>query len=591
MLQNYRHIWALLDRPERFSFIGLVGVSIFMALLEMTGVAAIFPFLKLVGDPSLFSKNEVYAQVAKRLSITEPTQFTLIFGVLVLCVLIAGMVFRAVGSYFQTRFAMMRGRSISRRILADYLSKPYPWHLQRNTSVLSQTLLSEVDLVVQQAVLPSIMLLTNVTVALLIAGFLFLAQPAVALGATLMLGLVYGITLLVLRKPLQRAGSERVLHNEARFQKIAEIGGGIKEIKAAGQETVAIAGFRPSAKGMAEAHSSAIVLGQMPKFALEAVIYGGFVSLILISFASGGGTAQLMPLFGLFGMASLKLFPALQQIFADISLMRFSSNALSTLAANTPTAGSVWNVHEPNKQGFNQVIELKEVSFRFPGADAPAISNINLCIPARSTLGIVGGTGAGKSTMVDLLMGLLPASAGAVTLDGQALITERWQKSIGYVPQQIFLSDDSIAANIAFGVSEADIDLDAVQRAAKAARLDNFVLNELPDGYLTSVGEGGVRLSGGQRQRIGIARALYRNPDVLIFDEATSALDNRTEAAVMEAIDQLAGQKTIIMIAHRLDTVKNCDQIILLDHGQIVARGSYAELLQSSDRFKRLVNG
>lgn len=591
MLNNYRHVWRLLDRSERVSFAGLVAMSIFMALLEMSGVAAIFPFLKVVGDPSIIESNGLFSRLNDALGTPEPRQFTLIFGVLVLTVLVAGMSLRALGSYLQTRFAMMRGRSISRRILANYLKQEYLWHLQRNTNGLSQTLLSEVDLVVQQAILPAIMLLTNATVAALIVGLLFVAQPWIALGAVLVLGLVYGIVLLLLRAPLQRAGRDRVQHNERRFDTISGIGGAIKEIKVLGYERTVLSGFRPSALGMARAHTNAIVLGQLPKFALEAVIYGGFVALILFSFVSGGGMAQLMPLFGLFGMASLKLFPALQQIFADISLMRFSSDALVRLVKSVEEQERVSKQPRDNKQSLGHSIELKGVTFRFPQSDQPAINQLDATIAAKSTVGIVGGTGAGKSTLVDIIMGLLPATSGQILVDGLPMNYLDLRMSVGYVPQQIFLSDDTLLANIAFGVPADQIDLPAVTQAAKAANLHDFIVTDLPEAYQTMIGEGGVRLSGGQRQRIGIARALYSDPDILIFDEATSALDSVTEAAVMGAINGLAGQKTVIMIAHRLETVKNCDQIIQLEKGKICASGTFAELMQSSDGFKRLVNG
>ncbi len=242
---------------------------------------------------------------------------------------------------------------------------------------------------------------------------------------------------------------------------------------------------------------------------------------------------------------------------------------------------------------LNHAITLNNIHYRYPNALRPALDGINLTIPTKSTVGLVGTTGSGKTTTVDLILGLLDAQKGTLEIDGQ-VITEHncraWQRSVGYVPQQIYLADDTVAANIAFGIEAKDIDQTAVERAAKTANLHEFVTNGLPKQYQTTVGERGVRLSGGQRQRIGIARALYHNPQVLILDEATSALDNVTEQAVMEAVHNLGHEITIIMIAHRLSTVKNCDQIVLLEQGRVNARGVYGELMENNVHFKAFLN-
>lgn len=591
MFQNYRLIWGVLERAEQKRFVVLIIVSVLMALFEMVGVAAIFPFLALVGDPSLIADNPMFAMIARTLSITDPQRFTAVVGVAVLAVLMAGMGIRALGAYAQTHFAMMRGRSIARRLLSGRLHQPYVWHLGQKTVDLSQSLLSEVDLVVQQSILPSIMLLTNLVVTALIAGVLFVANPTVAGLATLLLASVYGIVILGLRRPLQRAGAQRVHHNQNRFRQVTEIGDGIKELKASGRESMALNGFRAPAKGMAQAHTSAIVLGQLPKFALEAVIYGGFVALVLTSYASGSAAlGQLMPLFGLFGMASLKLFPALQQIFADLSLMRFSQDALIRL--HSQLAGQVVGQAGAgdDRLRLHNEIEMAGVGYSFAGASRPALQNVSLRIPVGTSLGVVGGTGAGKSTLVDTLLGLLPPD-GELRVDGSPLETDmirKWQRNIGYVPQTIFLSDDTMAANIAFGIPSEKIDLQAVQAAARVAQLHDFIIEQLPGGYSGRIGEGGVRLSGGQRQRIGLARALYHDPDILVLDEATSALDGPTEQAVMTAISALEGSKTIIMIAHRLATVRACDQIVMLDKGRVVGCGTYDALLEKNEAFGKL---
>jgi ABC-type multidrug transport system fused ATPase/permease subunit len=249
----------------------------------------------------------------------------------------------------------------------------------------------------------------------------------------------------------------------------------------------------------------------------------------------------------------------------------------------------------PEPLRLHEKLELREVAYAYPNAERPALSGLSLTIPARSSVGIVGGTGAGKTTAMDLLLGLLAPSEGAVSVDGVEIEGDvgrrAWRRSIGYVPQHIFLSDDTVASNIAFGLPVEEIDMVAVERAARMAELHDFVMKELPGGYQTLVGDRGARLSGGQRQRIGIARALYHDPDVLIMDEATSALDNVTERAVIEAMNRLGGDKTVVMVAHRLSTVRDCDLIFLLEHGKVGAQGSFDELLEISPAFRDMARG
>lgn len=350
---------------------------------------------------------------------------------------------------------------------------------------------------------------------------------------------------------------------------------------------------------MARTGVSSALVGEMPSFVMQAVVFGGMLLVVLYLIVTRGGLQEALPVISLYAVAGYRLLPTLQSAYKNLTTLRFNLPALESLHRDVrefeqnSTAGQPMDNGTPSNEPIKlaNALELCDITFRYGGSDQPALRNLNLIVPACSTIALVGSTGSGKTTAVDVILGLLRPSEGRLLVDSLLITVHNmraWQRSLGYVPQSIFLCDDSVAANIAFGISPAKVDRSAVERAGRIANLHEFVTNELPQGYETQIGERGVRLSGGQRQRIGIARALYHDPEVIIFDEATSALDNVTEQVVMDAVYQLGSRKTIILIAHRLSTVRTCDRIFVLDHGRIVDAGTYDELLASSKTFRAM---
>jgi ABC-type multidrug transport system fused ATPase/permease subunit len=596
MIRTYRMIWQILTRQERLRFLMLFALTIVAALFDVLGIAVILPFLQVVADPTVVDRNWALQLFRDTLGLTDHRDVTVAFGITVFLVIVVGMIVRAFTSYAEVRFSLMRAYAIGVRLLRSYLHQPYVWFLSRNSAEFGQNLLSEVDTVIRESVLPAVLLLSGILVTLLIAGFLFVVQPMVAIGATLILLGVYAAVYLSLRGWLGRIGDARFVANRDRFHIVQEAMGGIKEVKVMGLEDEFLERFRGPAHAMAVQQTLGLVIGRLPRFALEGVCYGGFILMVLILvIGDGDAVSDALPILGLVGMAGMKLFPALQQIYFMMSSIRFSATALEKLhhSMTTLVDPEVQNVEVPPLR-LRKHLELRNLRFSYPEAEKETLSGFSAMIPAKSTVGIVGGTGAGKTTMIDLILCLLRADSGEIIVDGEVVTGDRvraWQNSLGYVPQHIFLSDDTVAANIAFGVDPANIDMVEVERAARAANLHDFVVQDLPMGYQTTVGERGVRLSGGQRQRIGIARALYHDPDVLILDEATSALDTLTERAVMEAVQNLSHQKTIIMIAHRLSTVRNCDTIFLMSKGKLESQGKYDDLLSQSETFRKMVVG
>lgn len=593
MIRSYRQIWDLLTQRERLRFVILILMTMLMSVFELVGVAGILPFLTVLSRPDLIDTHWALQGFARGLGLSDHKSVQIALGLAIFAVMALGMMVRAAVTYAQIRFALARSHSLAVRLLRGYLAHDYVWYLSRNTAALSQSLLSEVDQVVKESILPAVLLISNATILVLIGGFLFLVKPMVALGATGLLVGVYLLAYLLLRRRLAHVGRQRVANNKQRFRVVQEVSGGLKEIKMMGLEQTSLNRFRAPAEAMARYQTAGLVIARLPRFALEAVVYGGFIAMVLgIIVIRGEDIADLLPLLGLLGMSATKMFPALQQLYQEISAMRFSAAGLARLhadmreaATELPPSAATAPLH------LTRALEFRDVRFAYPAAEQPTLAGLDLAIAARSTVGIVGGTGAGKTTVIDMILGLLAPEAGEILVDGTPVTRENrraWQQSLGYVPQAIFLTDDTVAANIAFGLPPGEIDRARVEAAARIANLHDFVTAELPQGYDTVVGERGIRLSGGQRQRIGIARALYRDPDVLVLDEATSALDNLTERAVMEAVHNLGGRKTVILVAHRLSTVKDCDKIIVLERGRVVGEGSYAELVAGNDAFRRM---
>ncbi|MEO0653540.1 MAG: ABC transporter ATP-binding protein, partial [Pseudomonadota bacterium] len=385
--------------------------------------------------------------------------------------------------------------------------------------------------------------------------------------------------------------------NHERFKLTNESAGGFKEIKLMHLEQYYTHRYQRPARSKARKEALAMVIQETPRFVLESIAFAAILAGILVFLVrTDGNLLAAIPTLGVFAFAALRMMPSAQMIYRSSTAMQNAKPVLEAIHANYMEARATQakmdiKGHGGRKLALDKELALRDISFTYPSSDEPTLSHFSLSIGARTTIGLVGGTGAGKTTVVDLILGLLSPQNGEMIVDGQRIDNENlqaWQRTIGYVPQTIYLVDDTVAANIAFGVPKDQIDLAAVERAARTASLHDFVMTELPDGYSSIVGERGIRLSGGQRQRIGIARALYRAPELLIMDEATSALDNITERAVMDAIQQLRDDITIIMIAHRLSTVRKCDQIYLLNRGVVESSGTYEELVDRNEIFREM---
>ncbi len=596
MIRSVSKVFALFSEKERRKTYWLfVGIMI-MGLMQISGIAAITPFMAVVANPEVISTNKYMNQAYTLLGFSNENQFLFFLGMAVLSVLAIGNAFSAFVTWLLLRFTFMQGHSISKRLLDKYLSQPYVFFLNRNSSELSKNLFLEVNRVVGGVLIPGMHILTRVVVALCILGLLVLVDPFLALTVAIVLGGAYTIIFKLVRKKLAKIGKEATEAGKERFKIASEALGGVKDLKLMSREPVFLKRYSDQSYLFAGYEATNGIISQLPRYALETIAFGGILLMVLYLIGVKQSAEQALPLVSMYAFAAYRLMPSLQQIFAGMTRVRYNLAALDVLYGDLVEDGTgsipALNYDKTiTPLSFKEKIELRNIVFYYSNAPVPAIDDLNLTIKSNTTIGFVGTTGSGKTTTVDIILGLLTPKSGKILIDGVEITQDNvrnWQKNLGYVPQSIYLTDDTITSNIAFGISDDKVDHDAVEQAAKIAKIHDFITDDLPNGYKTIVGERGVRLSGGQRQRIGIARALYHNPNVLIFDEATSALDGITENAIMDAIHHLSHRKTIIMIAHRLTTVKECDAIYMLDKGRVIASGTYSELMESSVSFRKM---
>ena len=567
MKSSLKKIWSILTPRERRKSSVMLVLVVCMALAETVGVLSIMPFLSVLARPDVVQDNAGLLWLYNKFSFANIQDFIFALGLASIALVVGSSAFKTITLHLLNRFTFLLRHSISARLLSGYLRQPYDFFLNHNPSELSRNVLSEIDQLQNGLIKPLSQLIAQGAVALAMMLLLFFYDPWIAISAVVIIGLLYGAIYLLVRKHLGTTGHARQTANGARFQACNEVLGGIKDVKIAHASEAYQQKFNHASREFSRHQANAETLSQSPLYMVETAGYTGLIVLALILMKQSGDIGQVLPVLGLYGFAAYRLLPSAQIMYRGFAQLKFSSAALETVQQHLDLPA---NELKPSTQVLapQKEIRLQSVSFAYPSAlDKPVLQRFDMVIPVNTSVGIAGKSGAGKSTVMDLLLGLLEPQAGSLSVDGvtiDASNVQAWQAAIGYVPQHIYLADTSIAENIAFGISVENIDVRAVERAAKAAQIHDFIANELPEGYQTKVGDRGIRLSGGQRQRIGIARALYRDPAVLFFDEATSALDNATEALLNETISKISGKKTVVVIAHREASLLHCQKITQL---------------------------
>ncbi len=584
-------LWRQFSRRRQRQFVLVLGLMLVSAFAEVVSLGAVLPFIGILIAPERVFSHPVVSDLARGLGINSPDELllplTIAFGIAALA---AGGI-RMSLTWASTRLAYAGGADLSIEVYRRTLYQPYRVHVARNSSEVISGITTKVHNVVFSVLMPLLILISSAVLMISITTALIVIKPIVALVVTGGFGASYGLITWISKRRLHR-NSQRIAYEQTQVVKALQEGlGGIRDVLLDGTQPAYCNIYRDADLALRRAQASNSIVASSPRYLMEAM---GMVLIAALAYALSrqpGGVASALPVLAALALGAQRLLPALQQSYNSWTTIAGCEASLADILEllDQPLPDDVLQPM-PTPLPFKSAIRFSEVNFRYSSESPLVLDGFNLVIPKGTRVGFVGSTGSGKSTTLDLLMGLLLPSEGQLLVDDQSVVGSQvraWQRSIAHVPQNIYLADTTLAENIAFGVSRQEIDMERVKLAARQAHIADFIESR-PDAYDAFVGERGIRLSGGQRQRIGIARALYKQASVLVFDEATSALDNATEQSVMEAIEGLNRDLTILMIAHRLTTVRRCDIIVELEQGRVVAQGTYDQLLQSSASFRSM---
>lgn len=597
MFNMIQQLFSLLTKSQVRQFYILQLLVVAMAFTELVGIASIAPFMALVGDISLLERDGLFSELYQFSGVTNPIDFLFYTGLAVLVTLTISTIISIYTVWKLSLYAANVGTEIADRLYSHYIQQDWLFHASGSSAHLTKQVSTEALRVTDQIIQPLLQMNAKAVLAIFISIGIFIYDPLVAISGLTIFTCVYILLYRLVHKRLQVNGNNMSLAFTERFRLMNEGFGGIRDVLLLDRRYNFVKRFQDSGTAFAYARGTNASISQVPRYIMELVAFGAMVSLVLLLIKlHDGNLGAVLPVLAVYALAAFKLLPALQQIYSSIAQIKGNAAAFESIKDdlllsldNEPTVLDE-NINEALH--FRKDIKLQNVDFTYPKKPNLAIDSLDMVIPINSVVGLVGASGSGKSTTIDLLLGLITPDTGALYVDNICITPTNkraWQNRIGFVPQSIFLSEGTIAENVAFGLAKEDINLNQVSKALQLANLTEL-MEELPKGLDTKVGERGVQLSGGQRQRIGIARALYNEADVLVFDEATSALDGITEKVIMESIHDFSGRKTIIMIAHRLKTVKNCDVIYMMDKGKITDKGTYQELFKNNEKFKEMAN-
>lgn len=571
----------IFDKKQKVQSVFLCIGLFIGALFELVGVSLITQLVALISDPSKIHNNKLMQYFYDLFGMETDRQFFLFVVIALIFVYLIKNAYLLWINYVQYTFVFNNQLRLSGRLIDCYLKKPYTYHLDKNSAEMVRNVMLDSERFFQM-LLSVFLTLSEMLVSALLCVFLLVVDWFITVSVVLILVVFTGLYLVLFKGKAKAYGMINQEFDGKMHQSINQALGAVKDIKILHREKYFANAFLSYGKKKMTAVRNNNVLGQVPKYLIETVCIGAVLLVLVFKIYQGEDINNMIPQLAAFAISAFKLLPSVSKINNYANLIIFLKPSVDLIYRDIKDTEDMVNyevvdasgnlIEEGNGDSLKKAdrISIKNLVYRYPNTDRNVINNISFDIPLGKSIGLIGPSGAGKSTLADIILGILTPTEGEVMYGDMDVHKHpiKWSKKLAYIPQTIFLSDETIRANVAFGIEEDKIDDDMVWDALKEAQLDEFVKSQ-PDGLDSMVGERGVRISGGQRQRIGIARALYDNPEILVLDEATSALDSETESAVMEAIDRLSGSKTLIIIAHRLTTIKNCDYVFKIEDGQI----------------------
>jgi ABC-type bacteriocin/lantibiotic exporter with double-glycine peptidase domain len=580
----YKKIHSILNNSQRNFFITMFFLMLIGMVFETFGIAMIFPILVVITKDGIIDTYPIIGSIMNSLGVEPSRRSIVIFGVLLMIAIYTiKTVYLLFLTYKQNKFTASLTVDISKTFFSGYMYQPYSFHIQRNSAELIQNTKDEVFGFV--ATLASIMsLMSEVLVIIGLGILLSFIEPYAFLVMSIVLIGVSSIYYIATRKLLSKWGAIRMEHNVLSLKNLQQGLGGVKDIKLLGRESLFIDNYEYHMSQRARVGIFYGIVQSLPRSLLELMMVVGMGIVVLVTMVSEGRAIEsIIPSLGVFAMAAFRIMPSLNKIIGSLQVLRFNLPMLEKLYSEVKLFNNLPETHEKKLATFKKEIKISNLDFTYQGASNYSLSGLNISIPVGKSIGFIGPSGAGKTTLIDIILGLLKPTNGKIYVDGKDMQnnTREWQNLIGYIPQDIFLTDDTLSNNIALGITEDEINDDWLREAIDKSELRELI-ESLPNKLDTVVGEHGVKLSGGQRQRIGIARALYHRPAVIVLDEATSSLDNKTESSVMNSINALHGSKTIIIITHRLSTIKYCDYVYKLDKGKIIQHGDYKSVVSDA---------
>lgn len=581
MFRKIRKLCVLLDGRQKGAMVGLIFLMVIGALLQTAGVGMLVQAVNVIIDPNALENSKIVATLYAFLDSESYESFSIV----VMALLIAVFVVKNLFLFFQQKltfaFVYTNQFRTSERMMRNYLRRSYEFYLNADTAAVQRNITSDVNNMYAM-ILAMLQLLSDSVVSLFVVAYCLMTNGAMTVTLAAVMVLLMFVIKVVLKPVMHRAGEENREYYSGLFKWISQTVQGIKEVKVNGKEQYFVEEYKKCGRGYVNAVQRYSLFNNIPKLLMETVCVAAMMGYMIVQVASGASTENMLDAFATLAAAAFVLLPAVNRINQQLNQIAYCEPCFMGVSDNLQDeigdakVDMAFAAEGVVKLPVTRCIELKDITYAYPNTEKLIFEHADMTVPVGAAVGIVGTSGAGKSTVVDILLGLLKPRTGTICADGVDVRENYrgWLRNVGYIPQMIFMLDDTIRSNVAFGVPKDKIDEERLWEALREAQLNEFV-KTLPEGLDTGIGERGIRLSGGQRQRIGIARALYHDPEVLVLDEATSALDNDTEAAIMESINRLHGKKTLIIIAHRLQTIEKCDLVYRVENGKVsVERGS-----------------